>query len=184
MLGYTADVLQSAQTFSDHANRPGPSKIEKDDIELAIGLRKKYEFFEGPPRDVSYDSYIQGHTADLTQYLAALAHELNSHPLPVLPESFEVVRLPPPHQRLTEVNFDIVPDPQLVLAENDEEEESSEDEEVPDEEQPNGVEDDADDEDEDMEEVGVDSGIGTPQQQQPQPQPPPQQREVDEDYDV
>ncbi len=50
--GYTADVLQSAQVLSDHASRPGPGKIEKDDIELALALRKRYEFFEAPPRDV------------------------------------------------------------------------------------------------------------------------------------
>lgn len=54
--GYTADVLQNAQSLSDHASRPGPGKIEKEDIELAISLRKRYEFFEAPPRDVSTQS--------------------------------------------------------------------------------------------------------------------------------
>ena len=52
-LGYTADVLQSAQSLADHASRPGPPKIEKEDVELSIQLRKRYEFFEPPPRDVS-----------------------------------------------------------------------------------------------------------------------------------
>lgn len=52
--GYTADVLQSAQTLADHAARTGASsnRIEKEDVELAIKMRKLYEFFEAPPRDV------------------------------------------------------------------------------------------------------------------------------------
>jgi hypothetical protein len=56
--GYTADVLNSAQTLADHAGRGGNGvpKIEKEDVELAIQMRKRYEFFEAPPRDVSYMS--------------------------------------------------------------------------------------------------------------------------------
>ncbi|KAK8845525.1 hypothetical protein IAR55_006240 [Kwoniella newhampshirensis] len=167
---YTADVLQSAQSLADHAARTGPgsNKIEKEDVELAIQMRKRNEFFEAPPRD----------------YLATLAHELNSQPLPVLPESFDVVRLPPPHQRLAEVNFNIVPESDLLVTEgeDDEDDESNEEDEEMDEVKSvdgdgkvNGeVEDDADGEDEDMEEVGVD-------------QPPAavrEEREVDEDYDA
>lgn len=121
-----------------------------------------------------------------------MAHDLNSQPLPLLPESFEVVRLPPAHQRLAEVNFDIVPDSQLVLGENDEDDDddSSQDGEEDAEGggggQANGGEggdDDGDeDEDEDMEEVGVEDGTGpgtTPVQAAPI-----QEREMDEDYDV
>lgn len=54
--GYTADVLRSAQTLADHASRGGAvvPRIEKDDVELAIQMRKRYEFFEAPPRDVSF----------------------------------------------------------------------------------------------------------------------------------
>ncbi|OCF59564.1 transcription initiation factor TFIID subunit 9B [Kwoniella mangroviensis CBS 10435] len=173
---YTADVLQSAQSLSDHASRSGPSsnKIQKEDVELAIQLRKRYEFFEAPPRD----------------YLATLAHELNSQPLPILPESFDLIKLPPAHQRLGEVNFDIVPEPDLNLTENEEEEEdedaSGSEEEDQDQDQdqdqrsdggdkPNGVAEEDGDEDEDMEEVGLTDQ--TQQQQQ-------QQREVDEDYDI
>lgn len=54
--GYTADVLRSAQTLADHASRGGAAvpRIEKEDVELAIQMRKRYEFFEAPPRDVSY----------------------------------------------------------------------------------------------------------------------------------
>lgn len=52
ILGYTADVLTSAQSLADHAARSGPSRIEKEDVELAIQMRRRYEFFEPPPRDV------------------------------------------------------------------------------------------------------------------------------------
>ncbi|OWZ64657.1 hypothetical protein AYX14_03800 [Cryptococcus neoformans] len=173
---YTADVLQSAQTLADHAARSGASsnRIEKEDVELAIKMRKLYEFFEAPPRD----------------YLATLAHELNSHPLPALPETFDLVRLPPAHQRLAEVNFDIVPDAELVLTEDErEDEDDSEDEEHDGDEdgeedrKPNGeVDGDGDGEDEDMEEVGVD---GLPSAgAAPEAAPVRQAVDVDEDYDM
>lgn len=55
--GYTGDVLQQAQALADHAARPGPGKIEKEDVELAIQLRRRHEFVEAPPRDVSCISY-------------------------------------------------------------------------------------------------------------------------------
>jgi transcription initiation factor TFIID subunit 9B len=114
-----------------------------------------------------------------------MAHELNSHPLPILPESFDVIRLPPPHQRLAEVNFDLLPDQSLRYddirrsggGDDDEESESSEEEEdevlTDDGGGANGdaAEDDADGEDEDMEEVGVEAPIR-------------QDREMDEDYDA
>ncbi|KAE8543196.1 hypothetical protein D1P53_000684 [Cryptococcus gattii VGV] len=172
---YTADVLQSAQTLADHAARTGASsnRIEKEDVELAIKMRKLYEFFEAPPRD----------------YLATLAHELNSHPLPALPETFDLVRLPPAHQRLAEVNFDIIPDVELVLTEDEQEDEGdSEDDEHDDgdeDRRPDGEaggDMDGDGEDEDMEEVGVD---GLPSAgAAPEAAPVRQAVDVDEDYDM
>jgi transcription initiation factor TFIID subunit 9B len=123
----------------------------------------------------------------MEQYLATLAHELNSQPLPTLPETFDVLRLPPPHQRLGEVNFDIVPDSGLVLEEEgdeDEEEGESESEEEVDEVRTedgdiNGFrggegDGDAEGEDEDMDEVGIAAEPGAVRQE----------REVDEDYDA
>ncbi|ORX34761.1 transcription initiation factor IID, 31kD subunit-domain-containing protein [Kockovaella imperatae] len=164
---YTADVLQSAQSLADHAGRAGPSRIEKEDVELAIQFRKRYEFFEPPPRD----------------YLASLAHDLNSQPLPILPETFDVLRLPPPHQRLGEVDFNIVPNEELTLESEDEGDDDSSDSEdqeedaVKTEDGVNGErasanpEADPDDGDDDMEEVGVSD------------QAPAQSRQVEEDYD-
>jgi hypothetical protein len=63
--GYTADVLNSAQTLADHAGRGGNGvpKIEKEDVELAIQMRKRYEFFEAPPRDVSLQ-FLRNSKAD------------------------------------------------------------------------------------------------------------------------
>ncbi|KAL7421131.1 Transcription initiation factor TFIID subunit 9 [Cryptotrichosporon argae] len=160
---YTADVLQSAQSLADHAARTGPqaARIEKEDVELAIQMRRRNEFFEPPPRD----------------YLASLAHDLNSHPLPLLPESFDIIRLPPAHQRVTEVNFDIVPTALTaahVAADDESASESSASEDDADGEEDEGAVareggeegvDDEEDADEEMEEVGV-------------------PREVDEDYDM
>ncbi len=53
--GYTADVLSAAQQLADHAGRTGPqaNRIEKEDVELAIQMRRRHEFVEQPPRDVS-----------------------------------------------------------------------------------------------------------------------------------
>lgn len=206
-------MLQSAQTLADHAARSGASsnRIEKEDVELAIKMRKLYEFFEAPPRDVRLPppppplchSLSLGESCDIfprlcsiehrlmpMQYLATLAHELNSHPLPALPETFDLVRLPPAHQRLAEVNFDIVPDAELVLTEDErEDEDDSENEEHDGDEdgeedrKPNGeVDGDGDGEDEDMEEVGVDglpsAGVA------PEAAPVRQAVDVDEDYDM
>lgn len=116
-----------------------------------------------------------------------MAQELNQHPLPTLPESFDVIRLPPPHQRLAEVNFDLLPDQSLSYDdirrnghgdEEEDESESSEEEEEEgtgdgDGEGANGaVEDDAEGEDEDMEEVAM------------EPAAPRRDADMDEDYDA
>lgn len=92
-----------------------------------------------------------------------------------------MIRLPPPHQRLTEPNFTIVPDAELVLTDEEGDEEDDEDESGEDEieegaaTQANGHDDaDVDGEDEDMEEVGVETGSGAPVAPE---------RQLDEDYD-
>jgi transcription initiation factor TFIID subunit 9B len=118
-----------------------------------------------------------------------MAQELNQHPLPTLPESFDLIRLPPPHQRLAEVNFDLLPDQSLSYDDirrngggDDDEDESESSEEDEEEgtvdgdgngEGANGaVEDDAEGEDEDMEEVAV------------EPAAPRRDADMDEDYDA
>ncbi|WOO83584.1 Transcription initiation factor TFIID subunit 9 [Vanrija pseudolonga] len=210
---YTADVLQSAQALADHAARTGPqsNRIEKEDVELAIQMRRRYEFFEAPPRDraakvervprcerapasgggfseaaepeleVSALTAPRVSPVDAHLYLASLAHELNAQPLPPLSESFEMVRLPPASQRLTEVTFDLVPtdaaaalsDDELRTNAADSESESESDEdadgdaEADGEAEPEAEADAAGEEDDEMEEVGV-----------------PAEREVDEDYDA
>ena len=122
-----------------------------------------------------------------------MAHELNSQPLQALPESFDIIRLPPPHQRITDVNFDLLPDQSLDFDSirkreeyDDDESESSEDDEDEVHTDDGGqgangdgegevAEDDADGEDEEMEEVGVGATESEPVRQD---------REMDEDYDA
>ena len=116
----------------------------------------------------------------MDQYLAALAHELNAQPLPILPETFDLLRLPPPHQRLGAVNFNIVPDSELVLSEDEGDVSSDSEEDVEETRTDDGdvIRERAGDapygegEDEEMEEVGVDAAAVR------------QDREVDEDYDA
>lgn len=123
-----------------------------------------------------YVTVLESCTHSHLQYLASLAHDLNSQPLPILQETFEVVRLPPAHQRLGEVNFNIVPDAGLTYESEEDDDNSSESDE--DEAQTDDGEDggaaaraeDADGEDEDMEEVDVQ-------------EPAVAQRTMDEDYD-
>lgn len=117
-------------------------------------------------------------SAPLTsQYLANLAHELNSVPLPPLPESFELVRLPPPSQRLTEVTFDLVPtDAAMVLSDDgmrsdsESESDSDADGDVEDDDEAAPTQD-AEGEDDEMEEVVPTAAA-------------PVERDVDEDYDA
>lgn len=105
--------------------------------------------------------------------------------MPILPETFDVLRLPPPHERLGEVNFDIVPDSQLILEEEEDDEEDEGDDESDSEEEQDetrtengdrvgsrGLDGDAEGEDEDMEEVGIEAEAVR------------QERVVDEDYDA
>lgn len=78
-------MLQSAQTLADHAARSGASsnRIEKEDVELAIKMRKLYEFFEAPPRDVRLPpplchSLSLGESCDIFPRLCSIEHRLTS----------------------------------------------------------------------------------------------------------
>lgn len=78
---------------------------------------------------------------DDLQYILSLATQTNAVPLPAVPEVFGV-RLPPPSECLTSVDFDLIPNrpPPDVKLYDEETEEIEEDEEDEDE----GDEDDAD----------------------------------------
>jgi transcription initiation factor TFIID subunit 9B len=154
-----------AQTYADHAGRGG--KVEKEDVDLAVQARAGWEFDEAPPRDVrALISYPD--CANSTKYLASLAVDLNSIPLPPITESFETVRLPPPADRLTSVAFDIIPNapPRPDPVEDSESEGGSE-------------LGDADAEMADGDEGGGQSNEDV----EGQPQEKAETREVDEDYD-
>lgn len=94
--------------------------------------------------------------------------------MPPLPESFEVVRLPPASLRLTEVTFDLVPtEAAMVLSDDGMSESESESESDADGEEEDEPEvQDAEGEDDEMEEV-VPGGAA-----------PQRDVDVDEDYDA
>ncbi|KAG0705503.1 transcription initiation factor IID, 31kD subunit-domain-containing protein [Suillus ampliporus] len=130
---YTAQVLSDAQVYAEHAGRSGSSKIEMDDVVLAIQARVGWEFGGRVPKE----------------YILSLASQTNATPLPSVPEIFGV-RLPPSSETLTAVNFDLVPNkppPDTKLYDEEVEEIEEEDEELPD-----GQDDD---EDADMEPAAI-----------------------------
>ncbi|KAF9057733.1 transcription initiation factor IID, 31kD subunit-domain-containing protein [Panaeolus papilionaceus] len=87
---YTSQVLTDASVYAEHAGRGG--KIEMDDVTLAVQARVGWEFGGRVPKE----------------YILSLASEVNSVPLPAVPEVFGV-RLPPQSECLTAVDFDLVP---------------------------------------------------------------------------
>ncbi|KAF8558820.1 TFIID-31kDa-domain-containing protein [Imleria badia] len=111
---YTTQVLSDAQVYAEHGGRSGVSKIEMDDIVLAVQARVGWEFGGRVPKE----------------YLMSLASQTNATPLPAIPEVFGV-RLPSSADTLTSVNFDLVPNkpPPTVTLYDEEVEEIEEDEE-------------------------------------------------------
>ncbi|KAM5534881.1 hypothetical protein V8D89_011436 [Ganoderma adspersum] len=87
---YTAQVLSDALVYAEHAGRSG--KVEMEDIALAVQARVGWEFGGRVPKE----------------YVLSLATQTNSVPLPSVPEVYGV-RLPPAHECLTAVDFDLVP---------------------------------------------------------------------------
>jgi len=116
---YTSQVLTDAIVYAEHAGRS--SKIEQDDVTLAVQARVGWEFGGRVPKE----------------YILSLATEINAAPLPAVPEVFGV-RLPPPADCLANVDFDLVPNqppPEVKLydeevEEIEESESESEDEDV------------------------------------------------------
>ncbi|TFK92968.1 TFIID-31kDa-domain-containing protein [Polyporus arcularius HHB13444] len=87
---YTAQVLSDALVYAEHAGRSG--KVEMEDVVLAVQARVGWEFGGRVPKE----------------YMLSLATQTNSVPLPSVPEVYGV-RLPPPSECLTAVDFDLVP---------------------------------------------------------------------------
>ncbi|KIM68693.1 hypothetical protein SCLCIDRAFT_1208892 [Scleroderma citrinum Foug A] len=114
---YTVQVLSDAQVYADHAGRSGTSKIEMDDIVLAVQARVGWEFGGRIPKE----------------YVLSLASQTNATPLPAVPEVFGV-RLPPASETLSSVNFELVPNkapPPVKLYDEETEEIEEEEEEAP-----------------------------------------------------
>lgn len=92
--------------------------------------------------------------------------------MPTLSETFDVIRLPPAHQRLAEVDFDLLPGQNLVEEDSEDSDNSEDEDEVhTDEDEAMKGDDHIDPDEDDLEEVGI------------EPQAAPQAREIDEDYD-
>ncbi|TBU32002.1 transcription initiation factor IID, 31kD subunit-domain-containing protein [Dichomitus squalens] len=115
---YTAQVLSDALVYAEHAGRSG--KVEMEDVVLAVQARVGWEFGGRVPKE----------------YMLSLATQTNAVPLPSVPEVYGV-RLPPAHECLTAVDFDLVPNkppPGVKLYDEDveevEESESDEDEDM------------------------------------------------------
>nr|GAT53997.1 predicted protein [Mycena chlorophos] len=105
---YTANVLTDANVYAEYAGRTG--KIEMEDVILAVQARVGWEFGGRVPKET----------------ILSLATEVNAQPLPAVPEVFGV-RMPPPADCLTSVDFDLIPNrppPGVKLYEEVEESES------------------------------------------------------------
>ncbi|KAI6047331.1 transcription initiation factor IID, 31kD subunit-domain-containing protein [Pisolithus marmoratus] len=131
---YTVQVLSDAQVYAEHAGRSGTSKIEMDDIVLAVQARVGWEFGGRIPKE----------------HLLSLASQTNATPLPAVPEVFGV-RLPPAPETLTSVNFELLPNkpPPTVKLYDEEIEEIEEEEEEP------AAQEDEEEDDADMEPAAI-----------------------------
>lgn len=56
---YTTQVLSDAQVYAEHAGRSGTSKIEMEDIVLAVQARVGWEFGGRVPKEVCFTPPIQ-----------------------------------------------------------------------------------------------------------------------------
>lgn len=158
---YTAQVLQDGLVYAEHAGHN--NKLELDDVILAVQARVGWELGGRVPKEVCILSkkYFQrlASLPRMQQYIMSLATQTNSQPLPAVPEAFGV-RLPPESDRLTSVDFNLVPNkPPPTIQQYDEEIEEIE-EEPSDE-----------DEDEDMEPATLPPAL-PPQTHHHQPAPP------------
>ncbi|KAL1919852.1 uncharacterized protein VTP21DRAFT_1783 [Calcarisporiella thermophila] len=87
---YSVDVLQDALAYSEHAEK---SKLDVDDVRLAVQGRVNHSFTTPPPKE----------------FLLELAEEKNRTPLPLIPERYGI-RLPPERHCLTAINYNLVPE--------------------------------------------------------------------------
>lgn len=62
----------------------------------------------------------------LRQYLLNLANQLNRQPLPQIEAVYGPLKLPPEKERLTAVNFDVVPRPRPAEEDDDADEDGDE----------------------------------------------------------
>jgi len=87
---YVGEVLDDAQVYAQHASR---RHIEREDVTVAMKLKGEGTFAKLPER----------------QRVLLMAEELNRKKLPLIDESGGALRLPPPEQQLTAVNYQLLP---------------------------------------------------------------------------
>lgn len=96
--GYTLEVLQDAQVYAEHAQRPRDASaastypLEVEDLRMAVSSKLEHSYSSPLPKE----------------FLLPLAAQINRVPLPILPESYGI-RLPHERDRLTAVNWDLAP---------------------------------------------------------------------------
>lgn len=112
MIGYVSDVLEDALVYSEHG---GKSRVDVDDVRLAIQARVNFSFTGPPPREVCclMEMPTQGLTAlwnsaayDPLQFMMDLAAKRNTASLPSIPQRMGV-RMPPERYCLSSVNFQV-----------------------------------------------------------------------------
>jgi transcription initiation factor TFIID subunit 9B len=87
---YAMEICEDALMYAGHSARTDP---ELADVKLAIQAKVNYSFTPPPQKE----------------FLLELADEVNKEPLPELSEQYGL-RLPKDDYRLTQSNFQIVPD--------------------------------------------------------------------------
>lgn len=98
--GYTLEILQDAQAYAEHAQRPrdpsnpaaSSSPLEVDDLRMAVQSKLEHSYSSPLPKE----------------FLLPLAAQINRVPLPIIPDSYGI-RLPHERDRLTAVNWDLAP---------------------------------------------------------------------------
>eukprot|EP00736_Rhodelphis_marinus_P005846 Rmarinus@m.29646 len=83
---YTAEILEDAQVYADHASREA---IDAEDLKLAVSSRVNFSFAQPPPQDL----------------LTELSMEKNQIPLPFASDKAPGLRLPPLEYQLTTPNY-------------------------------------------------------------------------------
>lgn len=105
-------MLEDALVYSEHG---GKSRVDVDDVRLAIQARVNFSFTGPPPREVCYlketparrlSCLCTSAAYDSRQFMIDLAAKRNTASLPSIPQRMGV-RMPPERYCLSSVNFQV-----------------------------------------------------------------------------